>query len=466
MAASQMVPMIAPDGSIGDVPLARMQDAIHAGFQVGVAVKSPDGQSGVIPAHRYQDALAKGFKIDNSANESQPQKEGGLAAFGNDLKGLLTPQAQNPYPGMGTDQKVAAAQQAVAQDNARKAAGYGAGYRALAPVAQAVGVNVPGMEQAAAQGDPNAILGHAAAAATPYAVGAAAHAVDPAIEAVQRRMAAEAPELYKSALKPTTVPSKQAQVAKGIQTGLNYEIPVSEAGVEKLSALIDETNRAIKDAIDSKPGQTVNKYKIAARLSDTADRFSQQVAPTTDLETISKIGNDFLDTKPGEIPASDAQAMKIGTYQQVKRNYGTLSLASVEAQKALARGAKEELANAFPELNELNAKDSAFYGLDPLLQRAVARISNHQVIGIGTPAAGMAAKAATGSGAAAAVAGMLKAVVDNPSVKSRLAIMLNNASKGKITLPQAMTRVAAYSAALGKAVASGSEQPADDQASQ
>lgn len=74
MATSQTVPMIAPDGSIGEIPMERMQDAVHAGFQVGVNVVSPDGKTGVIPAHRYQDALKSGFKIDNSKNE-QPNQQ-------------------------------------------------------------------------------------------------------------------------------------------------------------------------------------------------------------------------------------------------------------------------------------------------------------------------------------------------------------------------------------------------------
>jgi hypothetical protein len=58
------------------------------------------------------------------------------------------------------------------KDDARKAAGYGPGYRIIAPVGEQLGVNATGMEQAAKEGDSAAVLGHAAAAATPYVAGA------------------------------------------------------------------------------------------------------------------------------------------------------------------------------------------------------------------------------------------------------------------------------------------------------
>jgi secreted trypsin-like serine protease len=89
--------------------------------------------------------------------------------------------------------------------------------------------------------------------------------------------------------------------------------------------------------------------------------------------------------------------------------------------------------------------------LQPILERAVNRISNHQAIGIGTPVAGAAAKAVTGSGAVSVVASVLKGVLDNPSVKSRLAIAISKSSK--IPISQAISRVQSYSSALGASAA-------------
>lgn len=272
------------------------------------------------------------------------------------------------------------------------------------------------------------------------------------IQAIKNAIASTgAPErMYESALKPsTTIPAPKR--AAMVQTGLQYEIPVSASGMEKLSNLVDDLNSNIKATIDagSQAGQTVNKYAVASRLADTTKRFSNQVTPLSDLANISDTGNEFLGNQPNEIPASQAQAIKQGTYQQLKNTaYGTLKNSTVEAQKALARGIKEELVNQFPELKDLNADESKLLNLDPVLERAVNRISNHQVIGIGTPIAAGAAKAVTGSTAVGAISGLMKAVVDDPMIKSKLAIAL--ARKGVPTV-NAATRLGAYSSALGNA---------------
>jgi hypothetical protein len=236
-----------------------------------------------------------------------------------------------------------------------------------------------------------------------------------------------------------------------VQAGLENEIPVSASGMEKLSNLVDDLNVSIKNRIDAgnQAGATVNKFDIASRLSDASKRFATQVTPESDLQNISETGNEFLRNQPNNIAASDAQALKQGTYQQLKSTaYGTVKNSTIEAQKALARGIKEELVTQFPELKDLNAKESQLLNLDPVLETAVNRISNHQIIGIGTPIAAGGVKAVTGSTWMGAVAGLYKAVFDDPVVKSKLAIALN---KGGVSQVNAATRLAAYSSALGNA---------------
>jgi hypothetical protein len=147
--------------------------------------------------------------------------------------------------------------------------------------------------------------------------------------------------------------------------------------------------------------------------------------------------------------AADAQSMKQGTYNVLRGKFGEQGSATVEAQKALARGLKEEIATQFPEISQLNAAESRLLDLGPVLERAVNRVSNNHTIGIGGPIFGTAVKAATGSTPVAATLGVLKSVVDIPAVKSQLAIAL---SKGaKIPYPQALARVQSYSASLGSA---------------
>ena len=272
-------------------------------------------------------------------------------------------------------------------------------------------------------------------------------------------------KLYQSALKPSTV-LPPGRVAAAVDTALANRIPVSAGGVEKLGGLLDDLQNKVAQTIQAAgPNRTISPGAAVKDIGQVSSRFANQVNPKADLQAIDAAKNEFLDqfrTSPGgavrNMTATEAQAMKQGTYAQLKsKAYGELKSASIEAQKALARGIKEELANQFPELAKLNAKESAFYNLEPLLERAVNRISNHQIVGIGTPIAMAGAKAAGASGPVAAVTGVLKAVVDDPAIKSRLAMMLDTAaSKQGITGVAGRARVAGWLNALAR----GALQPA------
>ena len=136
-----------------------------------------------------------------------------------------------------------------------------------------------------------------------------------------------------------------------------------------------------------------------------------------------------------------------------------MSSATIESQKALARGIKEELEVQFPEIKGLNKQESQLYDLQPALERAVRRIDNHDIISLGSKVTA-GAGAALG-GAPGAVAGsILEKTLGMPLVKSQLAIAINAASKGKIPLNVAQARVAAYAAQLASANAQSQQQPA------
>jgi len=300
--------------------------------------------------------------------------------------------------------------------------------------------------------------------------------------AIAPTMSAAAQRLYGSALKPSTTldPAARAGI---IQTGLKGAIPVSQSGLESLGGQIDALNQAIKGAIDADPNRPIDPNAVAGRIQPTLSKFSNQVVAQPDLNAIQDTRQQFLaeqGAKPGKpaiapaptglldqngrpimssgtpaqpptpappMNAADAQAMKQGTYQVLRGKYGEQGSATVEAQKALARGLKEEIAGQFPEIDALNAQESKLLDLQPLLERAVNRISNRNIIGIGTPIAGGAAKAVTGSTPLGIVATVLKAAVDDPMVKSRLAIAL---SKGaRVPYATALSRIQAYSSGLG-----------------
>lgn len=276
---------------------------------------------------------------------------------------------------------------------------------------------------------------------------------------------------YESALKPAPASYSQAERESLVKTGLENSIPVSKGGFEKIGQQIEALNQAIKDEIASDPKRNINTVPSLRNLDSVRSKFGNQVTPQPDLAEINTVERNFLNNpkikpqgsgpSPGSLPASEAQAMKSGTYTALgNKAYGELKGASVEAQKALARGLKEEIAKQFPEISKLNADESRLLDLQPVLERAVNRVSNHQVIGIGTPVAGAAAKAVTNSNWVSGVASVMKAVLDNPNVKSRLAIAISKSSK--IPVSEAAARVQAYSSSLAAtAAASQGDNPVD-----
>jgi hypothetical protein len=267
-----------------------------------------------------------------------------------------------------------------------------------------------------------------------------------------------AEKMYQSALKPPLRMGAE-RVGQVVRTGLESGIPVSESGAAKLSGLISDLQGKIKQQIGdgAAAGATVDPQAVASRLNQVKARFQNQVTPASDISAIDATKQEFLDSNQKPIPVDQAQAMKQGTYQQLKgRAYGELKSATIESQKALARGLKEELEAQFPEIKGLNAQEGQFYNLEGTIEKSLARIGNHQLIGIGTPIM-TGAGAAVGGAPAAASAGVLKMILDNPSVKSRLAIALNKAGRGAIPIASANAKVTAYANALAQSSAGASE---------
>jgi hypothetical protein len=85
-----------------------------------------------------------------------------------------------------------------------------------------------------------------------------------------------------------------------------------------------------------------------------------------------------------DIPIKTAQEMKQGTYRAIgSKPYGELKGAETEAQKALARGLKEEIAKMAPEVRHLNAEESKMLNAMPMLERRVLREADKNITGLG-----------------------------------------------------------------------------------
>ena len=418
------------------------------------AANAPQSKLGLL------DRLQSSFDAQTKTSPSEPLMQTGIKSV---MSGIGTPfvHPMDTLSGLGhmIAHPIDQAHQEVDQLYQDKAQG-GVGYAATKMAGQAFG--------GIALGD----IGGAG-------IQAAAKAVIPNVIPVASRVAllGKTPAgAYESAMKISPAVSAVDR-ASMVQTGLDNALPVSKAGAEKLADRIDTLNQAIKDQIASDPNRPIDPNAVATRADQIKGRFANQVNASGDLSAIDASKQQFLKEQGAptdssgnvigpapDMTAANAQAMKQGTYSVLKGKFGEQGSAAVEAQKSLARGLKEEIATQFPELSKLNAQESSLLELQPALERAVNRISNHQVIGIGTPVAGAAAKAVSGSSVVGGVAMTLKAVLDNPAVKSRLAIALSKANKIPIT--SAMDRIQVYSRALGPSVAATQGYSSGDNPSQ
>jgi len=208
-------------------------------------------------------------------------------------------------------------------------------------------------------------------------------------------MGKAAPWLMQTALKPGMSTLKEygitgQQLAKSM---LDEGISVTEGGFKKLTKLFSQNNQEIKDALSNRDAllqrllgdsAVVDKKNVAARTLQTAQRLSEQVDPSKDLRAVGQTVQRFMNhpTMPGNLTLPEAQAMKVGTYQQIGSKYGELSSGQVEAQKALARGLKEEIEAEAPQIKDMNARDTRLMASLDAVGKRIALSGNHDPIGL------------------------------------------------------------------------------------
>ena len=97
----------------------------------------------------------------------------------------------------------------------------------------------------------------------------------------------------------------------------------------------------------------------------------------------------------------------------------------------MARAAKEEIEKLVPEVKQLNADEGALIELQDELKKVAARIENRDLVGIGLPIKGGLGAAVAGPEGAAYAIGA--GILDIPTVKAKLAIVLNKVMKMDIS---------------------------------
>jgi hypothetical protein len=213
---------------------------------------------------------------------------------------------------------------------------------------------------------------------------------------------------------------------------------------------------SITDIYDVKMKNVIFPKDVANRIDAMKARY-RSVNPEADMSALDHAKEEFLRQYPRPLSYKEAQAIKSNTYAKLgDKSFLERKTAATMAERKLAQGIKEELANAIPELKALNEKEWKLLGLQPMLNRAVQRSRNWEVFGIGGPLVGSAAGALTGGLAGAGIgsavgsgAAIMTMLLRDPGIKSRLAFAINKASKLHPHLPQvpyssALSRVQQY----------------------
>ena len=214
-------------------------------------------------------------------------------------------------------------------------------------------------------------------------------------------------KVMQSALKPQIADLKSGDAAQAITTMLNNGYNATEGGVKAMQSRIAELKDQVDAAIKGSAAM-INKQAVASRLQDTLDKFSKQVNPDSDIKTIRAAWDEFMNhpllqakevqagnglrevqggTSGDQIPVQLAQQLKQGTYRVIgDKPYGELSGAQTEAQKTLARGLKEEISNAVPEVAKPNDLQHELINAMQIAERRALIHGNNNMLGL-APAA-------------------------------------------------------------------------------
>lgn len=239
---------------------------------------------------------------------------------------------------------------------------------------------IQGGAQAAMVDPSSAGTGAAIGAVTPGIVKAAGSAGN----ALSGGLETGAKKLMQSALKPTIEQLRKGKAAIAVDTLLDEGLNATRGGVEQLRTRVGDVNNEVAQRIANSTA-TVDKQKIIDALRSTSSKFATQVNPTADLAAIKAAGDDFA-AHPmiagNNIPVQLAQQLKQGTYKTLSGKYGEVGSASTEAQKALARGLKDEIAGAVPEVAGLNARESALLQTLEVAERRALMDANKNPMGL------------------------------------------------------------------------------------
>lgn len=210
--------------------------------------------------------------------------------------------------------------------------------------------------------------------------------------------------LMQSAVKPAQADRISGAASRAYGNMLAEDISPTVGGMDKAADIARNLHSEVEGSIAGSPA-TVSMNAVGQRLQDPARKALTQVNPQSDIEAVRAVWDKFknspliqalsrnsngtpnvpapLGAAPAmqdvDLPVQLAHALKKGTYRSLgEKAYGELGSASTEAQKALARGLREEVAGAVPQVAAPLKREAALMEvLDVARNRALAEANKN-----------------------------------------------------------------------------------------
>jgi hypothetical protein len=260
------------------------------------------------------------------------------------------------------------------------------------------------------------------------------------LDAISKRM-------YESILKipPRAVPTYLRN--KAVMAGLEGQYTATRGGFAKLSDDIIAVNQKIADQVAKNPEDRINVQVILNRIEELKQMYKGTANFRQIADNINFLRNSWLEQymKDGsfEMTGQQAQDAKLAIHRLFKQKYGKTNVQwsheEFQTNEAIAKGLRQELTRIYPELAQLNAKDSAMLELQKALSGSVNRTRNWDVVGlvdlIGGSLGALAGRKEEGpygeyGGALTGL--MVTRALRSPYVMSRLAFALSKVARARL----------------------------------
>lgn len=221
--------------------------------------------------------------------------------------------------------------------------------------------------------------------AAPMALGGIGKTAAPIFDSIGRR-------LMGSALSAPLKYRLNGAAERAARTMLDEGVNVSERGVDRLTTMGMSARNDANAAINSSTA-TIDKGVVGNRLQPVISEIERSnPTPGAARATVENIYNQYMANPliPQRIPVKQAQDLKQGLYQLIDERFGQIANDTnvTAAQKALARGFKEELEAAVPAVVAPNATQSQLWNAQKLARQAVAKNNGSQILGFSPVAHG------------------------------------------------------------------------------